>query len=311
MGGAFVAVADDATATWWNPAGLATGATVDLVLGDGRLDTLSNPEGTLPAARWSAKVFAFTTPAIGVSYYRLRFTEIGASGSTGTVAANRQDSGTFVPLRTLSVSQVGVSLVQFLVPGLHVGTTVKYLRGGATVVPGDGRAPGDRLAEGADLAVTTAGTFDLDIGIMAAVGALRAGVTVKNVRQPEFAIVPTEGHSPEPIVRLDRRARAGLAIDVSAAGGPPLIVAIDTDLRRVETPFGDRRNLAVGAEQWLAGRRVGVRGGLRASMIGQRRAAAAAGASFAARKGLYLEGQVTRGGDAADRGWTVGARVTF
>src|SRR6267143_6224513 len=26
MAGAFVAVADDATATWWNPAGLATGA---------------------------------------------------------------------------------------------------------------------------------------------------------------------------------------------------------------------------------------------------------------------------------------------
>ena len=25
MGGAFVAVADDATATWWNPAGLASG----------------------------------------------------------------------------------------------------------------------------------------------------------------------------------------------------------------------------------------------------------------------------------------------
>ena len=26
MGGAFMAVADDATATWWNPAGLASGA---------------------------------------------------------------------------------------------------------------------------------------------------------------------------------------------------------------------------------------------------------------------------------------------
>ena len=26
MAGAFVAVADDATATWWNPAGIATGA---------------------------------------------------------------------------------------------------------------------------------------------------------------------------------------------------------------------------------------------------------------------------------------------
>ena len=31
MGGAFVAVADDATASWWNPAGLASGATVSVV----------------------------------------------------------------------------------------------------------------------------------------------------------------------------------------------------------------------------------------------------------------------------------------
>ena len=32
MGGAFVAVADDATATWWNPAGLATGAYFSTVI---------------------------------------------------------------------------------------------------------------------------------------------------------------------------------------------------------------------------------------------------------------------------------------
>jgi long-subunit fatty acid transport protein len=30
MGGAFVAVADDASAVYWNPAGIATGATFDL-----------------------------------------------------------------------------------------------------------------------------------------------------------------------------------------------------------------------------------------------------------------------------------------
>jgi len=30
MGGAFVAVANDSTATWWNPAGLATGPYADL-----------------------------------------------------------------------------------------------------------------------------------------------------------------------------------------------------------------------------------------------------------------------------------------
>src|SRR5213593_698647 len=32
MGGAFTAVADDATATWWNPAGLAAGAYFNLIL---------------------------------------------------------------------------------------------------------------------------------------------------------------------------------------------------------------------------------------------------------------------------------------
>src|SRR6185369_13447208 len=32
MAGAFVAVADDATATWWNPAGLAAGPFANLVL---------------------------------------------------------------------------------------------------------------------------------------------------------------------------------------------------------------------------------------------------------------------------------------
>ncbi len=36
MGGAFVAVADDATATWWNPAGLATGAYFSSVIERGR-----------------------------------------------------------------------------------------------------------------------------------------------------------------------------------------------------------------------------------------------------------------------------------
>ena len=42
MGGAFVAVADDATAPYWNPAGLGTGATFSMVLdwahGDPRAD---------------------------------------------------------------------------------------------------------------------------------------------------------------------------------------------------------------------------------------------------------------------------------
>src|SRR5258705_3280193 len=37
MGGAFVAVATDSSATWWNPAGLATGPFADVAVGPGVL----------------------------------------------------------------------------------------------------------------------------------------------------------------------------------------------------------------------------------------------------------------------------------
>ncbi len=310
MGGAFVAVADDATATWWNPAGLATGATVDLALAGGRPDGRAEPAGGLPVARTGGTVLAFATPAFGASYYRFRVTDIQVRDSTGPGAANRQEEGAIALLHTVAVSQAGLTLVQFVGPGLHVGTTVKYLRAGGAVAEGDfRRRAGDLLDEGAGLGVSTAGAFDLDVGVMAAVGALRVGVTARNLRQPELAVSrAADGILTE---RFERQVRAGVAIDVAAAGGPPLIVAVDGDLRPVSTPFGDRRNVAVGAERWFGSRRLGVRGGVRASTVGERRATAAAGASVAARTGLYVEGQATRGGDRADRGWTIGARMTF
>ena len=47
MGGAFVAVADDASATYWNPGGLALGqmfsATVDRKVADQKAGTLDDP----------------------------------------------------------------------------------------------------------------------------------------------------------------------------------------------------------------------------------------------------------------------------
>ena len=45
MGGAFVAVADDSTATWWNPAGLATGPYSDVAVGRAVTDL----KGSVPA----------------------------------------------------------------------------------------------------------------------------------------------------------------------------------------------------------------------------------------------------------------------
>ena len=47
MAGAFVALADDSTATWWNPAGLTDGPILDLGLGWASADV----NGAFPPAR--------------------------------------------------------------------------------------------------------------------------------------------------------------------------------------------------------------------------------------------------------------------
>src|SRR3954471_21783124 len=62
MSGAFVAVSDDATTTWWNPAGLAAGGYLNAVL---EFDRVENPTST------RARAFALNVPSLGLSYYRL------------------------------------------------------------------------------------------------------------------------------------------------------------------------------------------------------------------------------------------------
>src|SRR5262245_46424075 len=93
MGGAFVAVADDATATWWNPAGLATGATLSLVwdMADNLAPTNPRPEG--PASLGDTMGFALTTPALGLSYYRLRISDIQHLFYNGAASRGRALEG--------------------------------------------------------------------------------------------------------------------------------------------------------------------------------------------------------------------------
>jgi hypothetical protein len=107
MGGAFVAVADDSSATWWNPAGLAAGPFLDVAL------------ARTAGASW----FAAATPPFGVSYYRFP----RARGSTASGAADREDGHVDVPM---AASQLSSTLVQTLVDGVHAGVTVKYVRAG-------------------------------------------------------------------------------------------------------------------------------------------------------------------------------------
>jgi hypothetical protein len=304
MGGAFVAVAADSTATWWNPGGLATGPYSDISLGTSIVDLEKNE--TSSARRDRLSWFSATAPMVGLSYYRLRITDIRGSGPTGQASVNRQDTRAGVSMRSLAARQFGLTVVQSVLPGVHAGATLKYVRGTVRVGIDDGsRSDGDLLDAGEDLEGGNAkNQFDLDAGVMVAAGPVRLGAVMRNIRKPDF------GTDEAPFV-LPRQMRIGAAIDAEQAGGPPLIVSIDADVRTYATGAGDRRVVALGAEQWLWTKRIAVRGGGRFNTVGGKERAATAGGSVAVRNGLYLEGYIVRGGAEAERGWGLGTRVSF
>src|SRR5687767_8038412 len=70
--GAFVAVADDASAVYWNPAGLAAGSYFSLVFD--RTSAEAGTERDDRASDRSSWLLALSTPALGLGYYRLRST---------------------------------------------------------------------------------------------------------------------------------------------------------------------------------------------------------------------------------------------
>src|SRR5215510_8850433 len=86
MGGAFVAVASDSSATWWNPAGLAAGPFVDLSIS--RNTAAAGGDGPR-AWRGGLSSFALGTPPAGVSYYRFRLTDTNSQGSTAIADGGR------------------------------------------------------------------------------------------------------------------------------------------------------------------------------------------------------------------------------
>ena len=309
MGGAFVAVASDSSATWWNPAGLAAGPLVDLALARNLVEATDK----LPAWRNKTSWFALGTPALGLSYYRFRITEIQPLSPTAQADAGREAEGAKVPVRSLAVRQMGVSIVRTLVSGVHVGTTLKRLRGTLRESRQDSLAPvSELLATGEALDGGDAESrFDLDVGIIAVAGPVRLGAVVRNLREPEFVLAGSTSDAPSTRFRLEKQIRAGVAFDPDGAGGFPLTVAFDMDMRAYATPTGDRRMMALGAEHWLLGRRIGVRGGGRVNTVGVRERIATAGLTVAAGGGLFLDGHVARGGSVDERGWGLAARVSF
>ncbi len=280
MGGAFVAVADDASAVYWNPAGIATGATFDL-------------QGS--AGKGSTVFFGVAMPVMGLSYYR---SHQDTALPTVSPPPDRQNGGSGqVRVRPLTTSNVGVTVVQTIVPGLVIGATTRLVRGG--VETRDART-----------------TFDLDAGVMVSAWDVRFGLTARNLREPEFeAGSATEDPSGfGRTVKAQRQFRVGAALvprSLPAGVHGPFSLAIDADLTTTPGPFGDRRGAAVGGEYWLREGMVGVRGGVRWSTLGDLSRALSGGITVKLPRSIYAEGQVTKADDADEKQWSVGARVTF
>jgi hypothetical protein len=299
MGGAFVAVADDATATWWNPAGLATGAYFSSVIERGRTTEPADARPGGPAWRGDTSAYAVVFPALGLSYYRLRISEIAPAASTGDAAPDRQDQGTIgTGLRSWATSQFGMSVGQSLGNHLVIASTLKLVRGGLAL--SSGSPAGDSLDAAADLDVSMETEADLDLGAMASFGRTRLGLAMKHARQPAF------GEGANRLV-LRRQVRAGVAF---VARGT-VTVAVDADLSKTPTAFGDARHVAAGAEAWLLRRRIGLRGGVSVNTVAETSASTSTGLSLAVRPSTFVDAALTVGSDRSREGWNLGLRVTF
>jgi hypothetical protein len=303
MAGAFVAVADDATAVYWNPAGVATGSFVSLTVDVG--EHLSVPKGPQVTAgqRDTVTMVAISATAVGLAYYRIGTYGTATAEPAGIGVSSREEVRRSV--HALTTSTVGVSLLQSLTDHIVVGVTPKFVRGRARRgVSGnlDARAALDTAKE-LDGPGTSA--FDVDAGAMIVANHFRMGLVARNLTTPSF----DAGEGKDPIEQA-REVRVGAAWGSGWPGLSRVIASLDGDVTARPTALGDRRDIAGGVETWWLGQRLGLRGGVRASTIGDARAAVAAGVSAGIRAGMLLEAHLV-GGDAAERSWSVGARVMF
>ena len=289
MGGAFVGVADDASAVYWNPAGLAGGSYFSLVIDGNTAEAI--PDGLPNATARSGWLLALATPALGLSYARLQTTLVRPA--IGIPENSHVES--------LLSQHVGVTLVQSIIDQLAVGATVKLVRGiaaAATVAANDR----EQVLDDIDLIGHGSNKADLDIGVMAVAPFGRAGLTIRNVTEPSFET----GAGDE--LPLQRQVRAGGSVILL----PNWKLAGDVDLLETDGPSGDFREVSLGTEAQVT-RRLTARGGVRFNTAGEVGAAPAVsvGGSFAVMGSVQIDGQYTGGSDKALRGWGIAGRVVF
>jgi hypothetical protein len=293
MAGAFVGMADDASAVYWNPGGLARGAYFSLLL-DGSMAEVA-PDGDRTAASRSGYLLALGTPALGLSYYRQRLSTVRPVAGEGV-------DGTFL-LDSLVTHHAGVTLVQtIVVEGLAVGATPKLVNAIAGSAIGTGRSA-EELLEDMDVIGQSTSKFDVDAGVMFRGSAGSLGVTFRNLTEPSFE----NGSGGE--VRLDRQIRAGASVILF----PTWKLAADLDLTENMGPLGGPvRQLAVGAEGPVT-RRLTARAGFHLNTVGDRGRTPgyAIGGSYAVAGAVLIDGHATTGSDETFRGWGIAGRIVF
>jgi len=308
MGGAFVAVADDATATWWNPAGISNTLFFDGVA-DFRHEALIDPQetpisGETAGLRNTAGGVTVAVPALGFGYFRVRQT--GLEPATGGEGPGRQEERTAPHARSLLTQQFGVTLAQSIGDLLVVGATVRVVHGSVGTAVAAFDHPDAALDAAAEAEGPSATKGDVDLGLLARIGRVRVGFAARNLASPTFAAADGTPW------RVSRLARIGVAVVSEAvrAGRQKWTAAFDADLASDETPFGRRRDIAGGVERWFAGR-VAMRGGVRASTVDEARVTGSVGGSVAVRSGVFVLGEATGGGDRALSGWGVALHVQY
>jgi len=286
MAGAFVAVASDSSAIWWNPGALPAGPFVDVSIGH----VAASDAGTGSRAESGTTAFALMLPVAG--FHVARYSIAGTAPARGPLAASR-----------VAVSQAGVTVVQSLAWGVHLGGTLKYLRGSAVAEPRIGPLAGSADRARALDPPDSEGAWDADLGLAVVNRGWRLGLLARQLAAPEFG-------TGDSAIRLGRLVRAGVAFDAAAADGPPVIVAADIDLTTTSGPDGARRDLALGLERWLRAGRLGLRAGVRASTVDEARAIGTGGVSLMVRSGMFLDISAGSGGSGRPT-WGAAARVNF
>ncbi len=276
MGGAFTGVADDATAFYWNPAGIAFGRLVSAGFYRGR-DEMDRSGLRLEAR---AAGLSLGSTFMGVAFTQFRQTSAG---------------------ERLDTFDVAVSILQSLpLDDLVIAGNVHYIRG--------------ELLADEEAAGVSSDSWDVDLGVMYEPNdVVRAGLMVRQIRGARFRTA-VEGETRKlPTLaragvsfRLPRDVLVAFDVDLSRQS----YEAYEADeAHQVRQGVLDDtwREISVGFEKSFLDKRLSLRGGLVSSELGSRPAFSVGGGAQV----WVLELEAAYSGSSAGRGEAFWLGVTL